>query len=182
MASACILPSAIPSKPESSKYMPPMKTTWVSPIGTLLIEGSQGALSGLHVIGHNDPLKDADSHFFDYATVKAIDNACRWLDAYFNHQPLPAPPPLHLTGTAFQLSVWRMLLDIPYGQTTTYGIIARRLSPHSCARAVGQAVKANPIAIIIPCHRVLSAHGLGGYAYGLTSKRQLLACERTTGV
>lgn len=182
MASACILPLAILSKIGSLKYMPPTKTTWVSPIGTLLIEGSQGALSGLHVIGHNDPLEDADTHFFDYATIKTMNHTCRWLDAYFNHRPLPTPTPLHLTGTPFQLSVWRMLLDIPYGQTTTYGIIARRLSPHSCARAVGQAVKANPIAIIIPCHRVIAAHGLGGYAYGLATKRQLLACERITGV
>jgi len=92
--------------------------------------------------------------------------------------PLPPLPPLAARGTAFQKAVWRHVARIRPGTTTTYGEIARRLRMPGASRAVGQAVGANPLPILIPCHRVLAAGGkLGGYSSGLRRKRWLLAHE-----
>jgi O-6-methylguanine DNA methyltransferase len=92
--------------------------------------------------------------------------------------PLPPLPPLAARGTAFQKAVWRHVARIRPGTTITYGEIARRLRMPGASRAVGQAVGANPLPILIPCHRVLAAGGkLGGYSSGLRRKRWLLAHE-----
>lgn len=89
----------------------------------------------------------------------------------------PAPP-LLLRGTAFQRSVWAALLEIPFGTTTTYSALATRLGKPGAARAVGSAVGANPVAVFVPCHRVLAQRGgLGGYAWGLARKQSLLDAE-----
>ena len=81
-------------------------------------------------------------------------------------------------GTMFQRRVWQALLNIPYGETANYGAIARMVGCKS-AQAVGQAIGANPIALIIPCHRVIAANGkLGGYAYGVEKKKRLLELEQ----
>jgi AraC family transcriptional regulator of adaptative response/methylated-DNA-[protein]-cysteine methyltransferase len=85
---------------------------------------------------------------------------------------------LLLKGTTFQRKVWRELLKIPSGATTTYGDVARRLKNSGAMRAVGQAVGANPVAVLVPCHRVLAQGGkLGGYAWGTEKKRALLQAE-----
>ena len=87
-----------------------------------------------------------------------------------------------LVGTPFQLRVWCALLAVPYGATTTYGTLAADLGDARLARAVGQAVGANPMAIVVPCHRVLRAGGsLGGYRWGVERKAELLACEASEG-
>ena len=101
----------------------------------------------------------------------------RWLDLYYNGIIPDFTPPLNPKGTMFQQKVWGELLAIPYGQTTTYGAIAKRINCRS-AQAVGQAIHHNPIAIIIPCHRVIGSDGsLTGYAAGLEVKRKLLLIE-----
>jgi methylated-DNA-[protein]-cysteine S-methyltransferase len=102
-----------------------------------------------------------------------------WLRAYFSStSSLPPLPPLAPSGTAFQKEVWRQLVAIPRGETTTYGEIARRLHMPGASQAVGQAVGANPLPILVPCHRVLAAGGkLGGFSSGLRRKRWLLAHE-----
>ncbi|HSC35545.1 MAG TPA: methylated-DNA--[protein]-cysteine S-methyltransferase, partial [Thermodesulfobacteriota bacterium] len=82
-------------------------------------------------------------------------------------------------GTPFQKSVWKKLLDIPYGETATYGDVAERVGKPGAARAVGNAVGANPIPIVIPCHRVLASNGLGGYSGGIDIKKDLLRIEGT---
>jgi O-6-methylguanine DNA methyltransferase len=83
-----------------------------------------------------------------------------------------------LKGTPFQRRVWRARLEIPRGTTVTYGELARRLKNPRASRAVGQAVGANPLAVLVPCHRVLAANGaLGGFAWGPEMKRALLAGE-----
>jgi O-6-methylguanine DNA methyltransferase len=82
-------------------------------------------------------------------------------------------------GTPFQMAVWRKLLDIPYGETATYGEVAERVGKPGAARAVGNAVGANPIPIVIPCHRVLASNGLGGYSCGIDIKKDLLRIEGT---
>lgn len=104
----------------------------------------------------------------------------RWLDLYFRGESPNFTPKLNPQGTPFQQKVWRELQTIPYGQTTTYGTIAQRIGCRS-AQAVGQAIHRNPIAIIIPCHRVIGADGsLTGYASGLDIKQRLLRIENKT--
>lgn len=111
-------------------------------------------------------------------TISILEETRRWLDSYFNGEEPGFTPPLAPFGTLFQRRVWHELLSIPYGETVTYGDIARRINCDS-AQAVGGAVGRNPIAIIIPCHRVVGSNGsLTGYAYGLERKRQLLLLEQ----
>lgn len=101
----------------------------------------------------------------------------RWLDLYFSGRKPDFTPFLAFRGTDFQRRVWQALLEIPYGETTTYSELAHRIGCRS-AQAVGQAVGRNPIAIIVPCHRVVGSDGtLTGYAYGLEKKEQLLHLE-----
>ena len=106
----------------------------------------------------------------------------RWLDVYFSGRKPDFTPPTAPAGTAFQQSVWEILRTIPYGETTTYGAIARRIEQNTgcrmSAQAVGGAVGRNPISILIPCHRVIGADGsLTGYAGGLDKKERLLQWE-----
>lgn len=114
----------------------------------------------------------------------ALTEARRWLDVYFTGKEPDFLPPLHPVGSAFRQAVWAILLQIPYGQTTTYGEIARQLAGKSglsrmSAQAVGGAVGHNEISIIIPCHRVVGTNGsLTGYAGGIDRKVQLLELER----
>lgn len=95
---------------------------------------------------------------------------------------LPAPyldSPFWRQGTPFQRRVWTEIGRIPYGTTRTYGELAARLGNPGCARAVGQACHANPLALVIPCHRVVAAHGLGGFAADIEIKQGLLALEKS---
>ena len=111
-----------------------------------------------------------------------MEAAFRWLDLYFAGQAPDLAPRLRPEGTAFQHRVWQELMKIPYGETATYGAIARRVGCRS-AQAVGQAIGRNPIAIIIPCHRVVGAEGrLTGYAYGVERKRRLIEMEAAGAV
>lgn len=109
----------------------------------------------------------------------------KWLDVYFSGEEPKFTPPLHPTGSVFRQEVWKILLQIPYGQTITYGEIARRMAvmkntSHMSAQAVGGAVGHNKISIIIPCHRVVGTNGsLTGYAGGIDKKILLLKLERT---
>lgn len=114
---------------------------------------------------------------------RVADQTAEWLDAYFSGAGIGDLPPLQPRGTPFQQLIWQCLLQIPYGQSVTYGqiaeIAAKRLHRNTMsAQAVGQAVAANPIGILIPCHRVLAAgNRIGGYAGGLERKKWLLRHE-----
>lgn len=135
-----------------------------SPIGPITVQMEQGFVTEMN-------FGAAPSPGPEYPAVR------QWLDAYFAGQA-PAPLPVLPRGTAFQKRVWAILEQIPYGQTMTYGQIAGLLGKTMSAQAVGQAVGKNPIAIMIPCHRVLGAGGcLTGYAGGLDRKRFLLDLE-----
>ena len=114
----------------------------------------------------------------NHQDLPIFKETCRWLDLYFSGNKPNFTPPLNPQGTPFQQKVWQELLRIPYGETTTYGAIAKRINCRS-AQAVGQAIHRNPIAIIIPCHRVIGADGsLTGYASGLDIKEKLLELEK----
>jgi len=145
-----------------------------SPLGVLRLTSDGEALTGLYLQSQ------------DFGTAAMIQQdglplfeAVRdWLDGYFVGAPGEITFPLSPVGTPFQRRVWELLLTIPYGKTTTYGSLAKKLGPKMSAQAVGQAVGKNPIAIIIPCHRVLGAKGqLSGYAGGLENKQRLLDHE-----
>ena len=101
------------------------------------------------------------------------------LDNYFRGRKIDFDWPLKLLGTDFQQSVWQEILAVPHGQVTTYKKISQALGTRAY-RAVGQAVGANPVSIIVPCHRVLGTHSFGGYGGGLTLKRLLLELENVT--
>lgn len=113
-----------------------------------------------------------------------LDKTSRWLDEYFSGHDPDFRPPMHLTGTDFQLSVWQKLLDIPFGETVSYGQIAKEIAKERglftmSAQAVGGAVGRNPIPIIIPCHRVIGKNGtLTGYRGGFGIKASLLMIEK----
>ena len=111
--------------------------------------------------------------------LPVFDETRRWLDLYFAGNKPDFTPPLAPKGTDFQQRVWGILLTIPYGNTMSYGDVARLVSPTMSAQAVGGAVGRNPIGIIIPCHRVIGADGsLTGYGGGLERKRWMLELER----
>lgn len=100
----------------------------------------------------------------------------QWLDAYFSENPLPKRPRLARPANRFQARMRRHLLRIPAGQTLSYGQLAARM--RSRPRAVGQALGANPLPILVPCHRVVAKNGLGGFSCGEEWKRKLLKLER----
>jgi methylated-DNA-[protein]-cysteine S-methyltransferase len=152
-------------------------TEYPSPIGPLTLVSDGDALTGLWL----------ESQHFDRSRLSRRDdlpffaNVRRWLDAYFAGLSEEITFPISPVGTVFQKRVWEILLTISYGKTTTYGAIARQLGPNMSAQAVGQAVEKNPIAIIIPCHRVVGAKGqLTGYAGGIENKKWLLRHEEET--
>lgn len=142
-----------------------------TPIGAILIAGDGGFIIETYFAGAR-PKADwiRDDEGFAEATAQ--------LRAYFAGDRKAFDLPLAPRGTEFQQSVWSALLEIPYGQTTTYSAIAETISRPAAVRAVGAANGANPIPIIIPCHRVIGANGsLTGFGGGLDVKRQLLALE-----
>ena len=146
-----------------------LTSSYKSPLGVYVMSSDGKSLTGLSLAKLQGITEQQDHPVFTETR--------RWIDLYFSGEKPDFLPPLNPQGTPFQLKVWRELLTIPYGQTTTYGEIARRLQCRS-AQAIGQAVHRNPIAIIIPCHRVIGANGsLVGYASGLEVKRELLRIE-----
>ena len=150
-------------------------TLYHSPIGVITMFSDGDSLTGLHFTEHQEETEAQDPS--NDQKLQVFEDTRRWLDLYFNGMEPDFTPTIKLQGSLFQQKVWRELLTIPYGQTTTYGAIAKRLNCRS-AQAVGQAIHRNPIAIIIPCHRVIGADGsLTGYAAGLDFKRELLKLE-----
>ena len=153
---------------------------YASPLGGLLLAADEQGLIGLWFDGARHFAANLPEAREEKRTP-ILDETARWLDDYFSGGQPDFTPLLHLIGSAFRLRVWARLLEIPYGQTTTYGALAKRLGGvHMSAQAVGGAVGHNPISIIVPCHRVVGANGsLTGYAGGLDRKIRLLEIEQT---
>ena len=155
-----------------------------SPLGGILLAADETGLTGLWFDGQKFFARDLPAECVEQNTP-ALSEVKRWLDIYFTGKEPDFMPPLHPIGSAFRRSVWDILLRIPYGQTTTYGEIARQLAekqgrPRIAAQAVGGAVGHNKISIIIPCHRVVGTNGsLTGYAGGIDKKVKLLEWEHT---
>jgi methylated-DNA-[protein]-cysteine S-methyltransferase len=150
-------------------------TTVDSPLGELLLVGDGHDLHALSMLAGRRPLAiapgwtRADDRFADVREQLA---------GYFGGERADFDVPLALDGTQFQNRVWQALQEIPYGETISYGELARRTGKSSAARAVGLANGSNPIAVIVPCHRVIGANGaLTGYGGGMERKRLLLDLE-----
>ena len=153
-------------------------TTYPSPLGELTLTSDGQALTGLWM----DTQSPSLTEYTRRDDLPIFLQTKHWLGDYFlGNRPDPATLPLSPAGSPFQRKVWDILLTIPYGETATYGAIAKMLSPTMSAQAVGGAVGRNPISIIIPCHRCLGANGrLTGYAGGLQNKAWLLRHEEET--
>ena len=155
---------------------------YASPVGDMLLAADEIGLTGVWFDGEKFFSDNLPAEHEEKETATLAD-AKRWLDIYFKGREPDFTPPLHPVGSAFRMKVWDLLLQIPYGQTVTYGWIARELAAHEglarmSAQAVGGAVGHNEISIIIPCHRVVGTSGsLTGYAGGLDRKIALLKTE-----
>lgn len=151
-----------------------------SPVGPLLLADDNGGLSRVHFDGDRDSSSLPPEQRCETPLLR---EARQQIDAYFAGRLKGFDLPLSPTGTAFQMNVWRALIDIPYGETISYAELARRVDSPRAFRAVGSANGSNPIALIIPCHRVIATGGgLGGYGGGLDRKRWLLALEGARAV
>ncbi|WP_432627470.1 methylated-DNA--[protein]-cysteine S-methyltransferase [Brotaphodocola sp.] len=158
--------------------------TYLSPLGDILLAADEIGLTGLWFEGQKYFANTLPDERVSQETP-ILKEAKRWLDIYFSGKKPEFTPPLHPTGSEFRQQIWQILLQIPYGQTITYGEIARRLeekqnTSHMSAQAVGGAVGHNEVSIIIPCHRVVGTNGsLTGYAGGIDKKIALLQMEHT---
>ena len=155
-----------------------------SPLGDLLMAADEQGLTGLWLEGQRIPAQEQEAAKRDTVSdCPALIKTAEWLDIYFKGRDPGFLPPIHMEGTAFRKEVWEILLEIPYGETTTYGRIAEQIAAkrgmaRMSAQAVGGAVGSNPISIIVPCHRVVGTNGsLKGYAGGIDKKIRLLELE-----
>jgi len=150
-----------------------MNTTWYhtfpSPIGNLLLVSNGNALTGLFMSEHSGgPRLDSDWKQND----RKFETVCAQLTAYFAGSLHEFDVPLAQNGTTFQKKIWEELRRIPFGETISYGELARRICQPAASRAVGRANGQNPISIIVPCHRVIGANGtLTGYGGGIERKQ-----------
>lgn len=154
-----------------------------SPLGRITLASDGKALSGLWFDGqkyYGSTLSGKN----EIRELSVFGQTARWLDIYFHGQEPDFTPPLSINASSFRRTVWEIMLKIPYGQTMTYGAIAREIAAQRglaqmSAHAVGGAVSHNPISLIIPCHRVVGTNGsLTGYAGGIDKKVRLLTLER----
>lgn len=157
--------------------MTPTHTTIDSPLGELTLVARDGALSGVYFPGHWYPPDEAT---LGVRSCSGFEQAAEQLAEYFAGARASFELSTAAVGDGFQERVWQLIDEIPYGDTTTYGELARELGGGSLARAVGSAVGRNPLSVIVPCHRVIGRDGtLTGYAGGLERKRFLLDLEAT---
>ena len=155
-----------------------------SPMGGILLAADEIGLTGVWFDGQKYFARGLPKEWTERNTP-VLSAARHWLDVYFTGREPDFMPPLNPIGSGFQRAVWELLLQIPYGQATTYGALAQKLAQqqglaHMSAQAVGGAVGRNKISILIPCHRVVGTGGrLTGYAGGVDRKAGLLELEHS---
>lgn len=154
-------------------------TDYSSPLGEMLLVSDGEAICGLWFYNQKYFKSTIDDELIENNELDIFKKAIKWLDDYFNGLNPVINFKLKPQGTEFRINVWKVLSEIPYGKTMTYGEIASQISPTMSAQAVGGAVGANPISIMIPCHRVIGVNGkLTGYAGGIERKIELLKLEK----
>lgn len=153
-----------------------MRYTYVdSPIGRLLLTGRPGVLTGLYVADHEKCRLPGDDWVEDASIFAGV---VAQLGEYFAGERTDFDLQVELDGTPFQTTVWAALQEIPYGETWSYGELARHIGRPTGSRAVGMANGRNPVSIVVPCHRVIGADGsMTGYGWGTDRKTWLLAHE-----
>ncbi len=155
------------------------ETTIESPLGPLRLRATEVAMVGIYFSEHKGAPSPQDS----LSENSVLQMARQQLNEYFHGTLQDFELPLDAPGTEFQRRVWAALTAIPFGETTNYGELARRLECPGGARAVGRANALNPLSIVVPCHRVIGASGqLTGYAGGINTKKWLLRHETSTSV
>jgi methylated-DNA-[protein]-cysteine S-methyltransferase len=153
-----------------------------SPVGMLTVSSDGKNVSGLWIEGQKYFAKTMEKDVLEQ-NLSIFETVQKWLDIYFSGREPDFIPPLMPKGSPFQKSIWNNLCKIPYGQTTSYGELAKQFElenqgKHTSARAIGNAVGHNPISILIPCHRVIGKNGnLTGYAGGIANKIKFLKME-----
>ena len=156
-----------------------------SPLGEMVMASDGVALVGLWFVGQRYFASTLASQHTERAGIPVFNATRRWLDIYFDGKSPDFTPSLNLRASAFRRDVWQRLLSVPFGQTITYGQIAHQIAFEKgvqsvSPQAVGGAVGHNPIALIVPCHRVVGVGGaLTGYAAGIDIKRRLLQMEQS---
>lgn len=154
-----------------------------STMGKILLTSDEIGLTGLWFTGEKYYANNLKGNYEKKWNPILLETK-NWLDIYFSGREPDHYPTLHLIGSSFQLEVWKILLTIPYGQTTTYGEIAQKVAKKRhidkmSSQAIGSAVGHNEISIIVPCHRVIGKNGnLTGYAAGIDTKIKLLQLEK----
>lgn len=157
-------------------------TTYQSPLGEILLAADEAGLTGLWFDGEKFYADSLDPEH-EERNVPVFDVVKKWLDIYFSGHEPDFMPSVHMIGSEFRQQVWKILREIPYGETITYGALAKRVArerglERMSAQAVGGAVGHNEISIIVPCHRVVGSDGsLTGYAGGIDKKERLLMLE-----
>lgn len=155
--------------------------SYLSPIGEIILAADNGALIGLWFRGQKYECAGLCENETETDESAVLSSVCRWLDGYFAGERPERDFLLKPRGSEFRQRVWRELLNIPYGETVSYGELAEHTGCAS-ARTVGGAVGHNPISIIIPCHRVVGSNGrLTGFAAGVEKKEYLLRLESRCG-
>lgn len=159
-------------------------TQYHSPVGKITFAGNENGLIGLWIEGQKYFLGKVKEPMQEKEDLEIFSKTRNWLDRYFHgERQLISEIRLKPEGSVFQKEVWKLLCEIPYGEVTTYGDIAKKVAKKlgketMSAQAVGGAVGHNPIAIIIPCHRVVGSNGsMTGYAGGIDKKIKLLRHE-----
>lgn len=164
----------------------PLRTEWVAvdtPIGILTVEGHERAVTRIDLPVSTSrkarPFPTRSAHRDgSHSPGEPVLEALRQLEEYFKGDRKEFDLPIEVSGSAFQKDVWLSLAEIPYGETVSYAELAMMVGRPRACRAVGQANGANPIPIVLPCHRVIASGGkIGGYGGGLDTKRQLLELE-----
>ena len=151
---------------------------YTSSLGNITLASDGTYLTGLWFDGQKFDRATLSKSYIE-KDLPVFEEVKHWLNIYFSGKEPDFMPPIQTESTAFRMQVWKILTSIPYGQTITYGEIAKKISDTMSCQAVGQAVGHNPISIIIPCHRVVGADGsLTGYAGGIERKIKLLELER----
>ncbi|MDE6607001.1 MAG: methylated-DNA--[protein]-cysteine S-methyltransferase [Lachnospiraceae bacterium] len=147
------------------------KGYYKSPLGMICIEEKEGSIAGLYFVKSIDEKETTEN--------ETIEEAKRQLEEYFSGRRREFTLPVRLEGTDFQVKVWRALQTIPYGETRSYGDIAKQIGNPKAARAIGNANNKNHILLLVPCHRVIGADGsLVGFGSGLDVKKYLLELEK----
>lgn len=152
---------------------------------TIEIIESENNITNISLLTHKSKKQNGVTIIEVPSSIKQTIN---WFDKYFSHKPLPATPPLSPSGTQFQMLVWNILQNVQYGELVSYkyiGIkVANKLGKKNISyQAIGQAISKNPIAIIIPCHRVIKSNGkIGGYYWGTNIKEELIKHESIKNV